>query len=76
LARFDHTASPLADGKVLIAGGFDSPSTTTSAAELYDPLEGIFTLTGSMTDARAEAASASFAAPGGQVSARGRANSR
>ena len=57
-ARFFHTATLLADGKVLIAGGnrsvdggmFSGPLST---AELYDPVTGVFTATGAMTTARA-----------------------
>ena len=63
LGRFYHTANALADGKVLIAGGFQDTSSITSTAELYDPLEGVFTPTGSMTDSRAEAAAAYIAVP-------------
>lgn len=63
LAPFYHTANALPDGKVLVAGGFQDTSSITSTAELYDPLEGVFTPTGSMTDSRAEAAAAYIAVP-------------
>jgi N-acetylneuraminic acid mutarotase len=46
-ARFDHTATLLPNGKVLVAGGFIGLSYTNSA-ELYDPATGTWTPTGSM----------------------------
>lgn len=47
--RVGHTATVLANGKVLIAGGsFERPA----SAELYDPLTGTFTATGDMTKPR------------------------
>jgi hypothetical protein len=46
-ARNYHTATLLADGKVLIAGG------DTQIAELYDPVTGLFTATGTMAARRA-----------------------
>ena len=61
-ARFNHTATPLGDGPVLIAGGggptgVGSASSVGSApslasAELYNPATGKFTATGSMVGAR------------------------
>jgi hypothetical protein len=47
VARWSHAAALLPNGKVLIAGGYGTPS-----AELYDPATGRFTVTGSMTVTR------------------------
>jgi N-acetylneuraminic acid mutarotase len=59
IARINHSATLLADGTVLIAGGFppgdpedDEPASTTPAAEIYDPAMGTFTPTGSMNEPR------------------------
>jgi Galactose oxidase, central domain len=52
-AREQHTATVLADGRVLIAGGNDTLITAVASAELYDPKAGTFGATGSMTTARA-----------------------
>src|SRR5262249_14963255 len=55
-ARSLHTATPLANGKVLVVGGINviSPCcVTTGAAELYDPATGQWSATGSLSAPRA-----------------------
>jgi len=51
IERAAHTATLLANGKVLITGGFNSTDNL-ATAELYDPTTGAFTSTGTMTTAR------------------------
>jgi hypothetical protein len=53
--RMSHTATLLPNGKVLVAGGqaILSRWPVWSSAELYDPVTGTFSLTGSMTMRRA-----------------------
>ena len=55
--RSGHSATLLPDGKVLIAGGqtqatWFGGSTTLDSAELYDPVSGAFTFTGTMSTPR------------------------
>ncbi len=56
VARRSHTSTLLPDGKVLIAGGGNGASTTTSqaiqSAEIFDPATGLFTLIGNMIERR------------------------
>jgi hypothetical protein len=51
-ARYGHTASLLADGTVLVAGGDDSSGLASTSAELFDPVSGIWAGTGSLNRAR------------------------
>jgi hypothetical protein len=48
VARVDHTATLLPNGKVLVAGGSSTLNNPLASAELYDPASGTWTLTGSM----------------------------
>ena len=52
-ARADHTATPLADGRVLVVGG-DSGTDQgmLASAELFDLASGTFSPAGSMADPR------------------------
>ncbi|HXQ70434.1 MAG TPA: kelch repeat-containing protein, partial [Pyrinomonadaceae bacterium] len=51
--RRGHTATRLADGRVLIAGGENS-SGVLNEVEIYDPSASTFAATGNMNDARAD----------------------
>jgi len=51
-ARWGHTATPLRDGTVLVAGGYINSGDSRSTAELYDPATGRWTATGTMGDGR------------------------
>lgn len=49
VARMDHTATLLANGEVLVAGGDNYTTGYLSSAEVYNPSTGKWTHTGSMT---------------------------
>ena len=51
-ARYLHTATLLPNGKVLVAGGYDTASGDLSSAELYDPATGNWSSAGSLGIAR------------------------
>lgn len=55
LPRRGATAVRLADGKVLVAGGFAGDGKPLSSAELFDPAQGTWSATGPLHDARAQA---------------------
>jgi Kelch motif len=67
--RLDAAAAPLADGRVLVAGGVDPTQVDSppalSSAEIFDPATGTFSPTGSMTIPRADAAAAPL--PDGRI---------
>jgi len=50
--RYLHTATLLADGKVLIAGGSTDGRNALASAELFDPVGGSWTATGTMVSPR------------------------
>jgi hypothetical protein len=53
--RLQHSATLLPNGKVLVAGGFDSSfSTVLTSAELYDPASETWTPTGDMHNPRTD----------------------
>lgn len=52
VGRYSHSATLLADGRVLVAGGVGTDGTILAEAEIYDPATGIWTQTGSMVAPR------------------------
>jgi formylglycine-generating enzyme required for sulfatase activity/N-acetylneuraminic acid mutarotase len=61
-----HTATLLANGKVLAVAGGGTASTVTNSAELYNPATGTWTTTGSLTTAPRHSHTATML-PNGQV---------
>src|SRR5690349_12722726 len=53
-ARFEHTATLLVNGVVLVSGGGNGTGNTLASAELYDPATAIWTDTGSLNIARSD----------------------
>ena len=53
-ARREHTATLLGNGQVLVAGGLGSGGSSDylSSAELYDPVKGTWSATGTLISAR------------------------
>jgi uncharacterized protein YjdB len=51
-ARYRHTATLLADGRALIAGGIGSSGPSISGADLFDPIARTYSPTGSMVSPR------------------------
>ena len=51
-ARMNHTATPLGDGTVLVAGGKGAGNVLLASAEIYDPGPNAWTTAGSMISAR------------------------
>lgn len=64
-AHSHHTATLLSDGRVLLAGGFDSTGVPQSQAEIYDPTSRTWRATAAMNQARAWHADALL--PNGKV---------
>src|SRR2546428_348064 len=50
--RQQHTSTLLPNGKTLIAGGTAGGGAATTSSELYDPVAGTFTATGSLNTGR------------------------
>ena len=64
-ARWQHTATLLNNGQVLVAGGFESSDNASASAEFYNPATGTWTATGSLNTARYEHTATLL--PNGQV---------
>jgi N-acetylneuraminic acid mutarotase len=52
IPRLGHTATTLADGRVLVSGGTGGAGLTFASAELYDPVGDAWALTATMSSAR------------------------
>ncbi|MEI2691730.1 MAG: kelch repeat-containing protein [Anaerolineae bacterium] len=51
-ARRLHTATPLADGRILVAGGLNANNGWLASAEVYDPATGQWSSAGNLSNAR------------------------
>ena len=51
-ARWGHTATPLADGRILVVGGVGIEDRSLASAEIYDPATDRWAVTGAMSEAR------------------------
>src|SRR5215469_4621222 len=65
-ARYDHTATLLQSGEVLVAGGYDVNVNPLASAELYNPAKGTWRVTGSMAASRSAGFTATLL-PNGEV---------
>jgi hypothetical protein len=72
--RSYHTATLLASGKVLVAGGFNKNGQPLASGEIYDPLAGTFSPTANAMPNKAAGHTATLL-PGGQVLIVGGGNS-
>ena len=65
--RFGHTATLLADGKVLVAAGYQADVPKGPYAEIYDPISGTWTAAGNMITPTPRADSTATLLPDGKV---------
>jgi hypothetical protein len=54
VAHVSHTATALQSGLVLVAGGQDANGQGVAAAEVWDPIDGTFSATGSLLAGRGQ----------------------
>ena len=73
--RFDHTATLLPNGKILIAGGMSGNGIFLASAELYDPSSGRFVAIGKMNETRGYGSTATLLPNGKVLITGGRGNS-
>ena len=64
--RYDHTATRLMSGEVLVTGGTDVNDNPLASAELYNPATGTWSVTGSMASSRGQGFTATLL-PNGEV---------
>jgi len=65
-ARYDHTATLLMSGEVLVTGGTDVNDNPLASSELYNPATGTWSATGSMAASRGQGFTATLL-PNGEV---------